>query len=86
LERVRVTTYLENPEPAVKPEDTIMRVDYLGRGDKKLGFIELVGRPPQAGSEQGEFCIRTEHTRWYATILRSSGEQLQQDISSVLAQ
>jgi hypothetical protein len=86
LERVRVTTYVEKPEPPVKAEDLVMRVEYLGRGDKKLGFIELASRPPQAGSEQGEFCIRTEHTRWYATILRSSGEQLQQDIASVMAQ
>lgn len=86
LERVRVTTYLEKPEPPVKAEDLVMRVEYLGRGGKKLGFIELAGRPPQAGAEQSEFCVRTEHTRWYATILRSSGEQLQQDIASVLAQ
>jgi len=86
LERLRVTTYLENPSPPVKAEDLVMRVEYLARGDKKLGYVELVARPPQAPAEQTEFCIKTEHTRWYASVLRSSGEQLQQDIGSVLGQ
>lgn len=84
LERLRVSEYLENPEPPVSPSDLVLRVDYLGQGNKVLGFIEVSHRPPRAGSEQGEYCARTEHTRWQVSILRSVGEQLEQDVGSVL--
>lgn len=84
LERLRVSEYLENPQPPVGPSDLVLRVDYFGQGNKALGFIEVSHRPPGAGSEQGEYCARTEHTRWQVSILRSVGEQLEQDVGSVL--
>jgi hypothetical protein len=84
LERLRASEYVENPTPPVSPDDLIFRVEYLGRGNKSLGYVEVVRRPPVPGSEQREFAAKTEHTRWYVSILRSAGEQLEQDIDSVL--
>jgi hypothetical protein len=84
LDRLRVSSYLENPNPPVKPEDLVMRVEYIGHHDKKLGYVELVTRPPLNGATQKEYGVKTEHIRWYASVLRSVGEQIEQDIGSVL--
>ena len=34
--------------------------------------------------DKPEFVVRTEHTRWYGKVFRSSAEQLAQDLPSVL--
>jgi hypothetical protein len=36
--------------------------------------------------DRPEYFARTEHTRWYATVLRSTAEQIDQDVKSVVAQ
>ena len=86
IDRLRVTNYVETPDPAPKPEDTVVRVEYVSQHGKSLGFLELVRQPAADAKDKTEYLARSEHSRWFATVLRSSGEQIDQDLSSVLTQ
>lgn len=86
IDRLRVTNYVETPEPAPKPEDIVVRVEYQGQNGKALGFLELVRQPGADAKDKTEYLARSEHSRWYATVLRSSAEQIDQDLATVLAQ
>jgi len=86
IDRLRVTNYLETPEPAPKPEDTVVRVEYEGEHGKPLGFLELVRQPGADAKDKTEYIAKSERSRWYATVLRSSAEQIDQDLASVMAQ
>lgn len=85
VDRLKVTTYVETLDPPVKPEDQVVSVEYFNDHGRKLGFIELVRRPSKDGKEKPDYVARSERTRWYATVLRSTAEQIDQDLSSVLA-
>ena len=85
VERLRVTTYVEALEPAPKPEDQVAQVEFFNDRGRKLGFLELVRRPAADSKERPEYVARSERTRWHATVLRSTAEQIDQDLSSVMA-
>ncbi len=85
VERLRVTTYVEALEPAPKPEDQVVQVEFFGDRGRKLGFLELVRRPAADSKERAEYVARSERTRWHATVLRSTAEQIDQDLGSVMA-
>ena len=85
LGRLRVMQYLESPEKAVAPEDVVVRVEYFDK-QNEVGFIELVKLPPQAGKDakpKPQYLVRTENTRWYAEVLASTAEQVEQDLASL---
>jgi hypothetical protein len=84
IDRLKVTNYVEALEPAAKPEDQVVRVEYQGEGGKQLGYLELLRRASADPKEKTEYLARSEHSRWYATVLRSTGEQIDQDLASVL--
>jgi hypothetical protein len=92
LAKLRVTEYVETPDPPVKPEDLVVRINYFDAKGKALGFIEVVRRPPSTegnapgGEPQAEFYARSAHTRWYARVLRSTAEGLAQDLDTLLGQ
>jgi hypothetical protein len=86
IDRLRVTNYLETPEPGPKPEDQVVRVQYQGANGKELGFLELVRQPATDAKDKTEYIARSERTRWYATVLRSTAEQIDQDLATVMAQ
>ncbi len=90
LGRLRVMSYVENPRKPVAPEDLVVRVEYFDKGSE-IGFLELVKLPPkmpaapsEAGKPKAEYLVRTENTRWYAEVLASTAEQVEQDLASVL--
>jgi hypothetical protein len=85
VDRLRVTTYVEALDPAPKPEEQVVTVEYFNDHGKKLGFLELVRRPSKDGKEKPDYVARSERTRWHATVLKSTGEQIEQDLASVLA-
>jgi hypothetical protein len=85
LDRLKVTTYVELVEPAPKPEDQVVQVEYLNDRGRRLGFLELVRLPSKDGKEKPDYLARSERTRWHATVLRSTAEQIDQDLASVLA-
>jgi len=77
--RLRVMDYVESP-PQLSPETLVVRLEYFG-GAKALGFLELFKVPGEKGSD---YLIRTEHGRWHVKVLSNVGEQVEQDLASVL--
>ncbi len=77
--RLRVMDYVEKPETAPKPEDLVVRLDYFDK-KKSLGFLELYRVP----GEKKSYLARSEYGRWYVTVLASAGEQVDQDVGSLL--
>ncbi len=77
LGRVRLSEFAEKLDPKAQQ---IARVDYRG-ASTDLGFVELhrVGEGAEA-----QYWARSETTRWYGSVLRSIGEQLEQDLAAVL--
>lgn len=87
VDRLKITEYIEAPEPPVNPEDQVVRIEYFNARGKKLGFLELVRRPSTENpNERPEYLARSGRSRWYATVLRSTAEQIDQDLASVMAQ
>jgi hypothetical protein len=84
VDRLRVTTYVETLDPAPKPEDQVVTVEYFNDKGRKLGFLELVRRPAKDAKEKPEYVAKSERTRWHATVLRSTAEQIEQDLGSVV--
>jgi hypothetical protein len=84
LERLHTVNYEgETLNPPPTAADLVIKVEYFD-AHKQIGFLELVRRPPIEKSDKPEYAARTEHTRWYATVIRSAAEQLDQDVKSVL--
>lgn len=78
--RLRVMEYVEKPTAALTPESAVVNVEYFGKKDK-LGFLEVHKVPAEKGND---YLIRTEQTRWHVKVLSSVGEQVEQDLGSVL--
>ncbi|HTV19678.1 MAG TPA: DUF4340 domain-containing protein [Polyangiaceae bacterium] len=85
VDRLRVTTYVESLDPAPKPEDQVVTLEYYNDHGRKLGFLDLVRRPAKDAKEKPDYVARSERTRWNATVLKSTAEQIDQDLGSVLA-
>jgi hypothetical protein len=84
IDRLRTTSYegdALHPPPA--PADYVFKIEYFDER-KPIGFVELVRHPAEDGKV--DYVARTEQTRWYATVLRSQGEQIDQDLKSVVGQ
>jgi hypothetical protein len=85
VSRVHVTSYeSEKLQPTPQPSDMVVRIDYFD-DRKQIGYMELVRRPGEK-PDKPEYVARSEHTRWYASVIRSSAEQVDQDTKSVVAQ
>ncbi len=77
LGRLRVMEYVEKPGQAM----LVVKVEYFS-GREPLGFLELSRLPGEEG--KADYLVRTEYTRWHAKLFRTSAEQVEQDLSSVL--
>jgi len=80
LDRLRVQEYVETPSTPLRPEEAVVRIEYLS-GSKPLGFLELYKVP---SGQASEYFVKTERTRWVVKVLTSAAEQVDQDLSSVL--
>jgi hypothetical protein len=78
--RLHVTEYVEKPAAPLGPESAIMRVEYYA-GTKALGFLELYKAPGEKGND---YFVRTEYGRWFVKVLSSAGEQVEQDVASIV--
>jgi len=84
VDRLRTTSYegdVLHPPPA--PADYVLKVEYFDER-KSIGYLELIHRPAEDGKT--DYVARTEQTRWYASVIRSQAEQIEQDLKSVVAQ
>ena len=81
LERLRISSFVESPGE-LAPEARVVKVELSGKGGRKLGFLELYKAPGEGGKPR--FLVKTEHTRWYAEVIASAAEQVEQDLGSVV--
>jgi Domain of unknown function (DUF4340) len=79
IERLRPNEYL--PEPKSPPE-SVVRVEYKAKGVQGA-FVELA-KLPSEGSAKPDYVVRSERTRLWAKVPPSAGEQVEQDLDSVV--
>jgi hypothetical protein len=82
VDRLRTTSYEgEALHPPVAPADLVFKIEYFDER-KSIGFVEIVRHV--GADEKTDYVARTEQTRWYATVIRSAAEQIEQDLKSVV--
>ncbi len=79
--QLRPGDYLETLPSNLAPDALVVRIEYLD-GRRPRGYLELVRLPGTDGKD--DYAVRTEQTRWHAKVLRSVGEQVAQDVVSVV--
>lgn len=80
LARLRILNYDDKAQASSPP--AVVNVTYFAKGGRRLGELGLFKASGPDG--KARFLARTSHTRWYAEVLSSAGEQIEQDLSSVL--
>ena len=80
LGRLHVQDWVEKPSTPPGPDNLVVTVAYFA-GKKPLGTLELYKLPAERGNE---YLARTAYGRWYARVVLSSAEQVDQDVASVL--
>jgi hypothetical protein len=80
LGRLHVQDWVEKPSAAPSADNLVVRVDYFA-GSKALGSLELYKVPGEKGSE---YLAKTEYGRWFARVITSSAEQVDQDSVSLV--
>jgi hypothetical protein len=80
LGRLHVQEWVEKPSAPVGPDNTVVSVAYFA-GKKPLGTLELYKLPGEKGSD---YLAKTGYGRWYAKVVTSSAEQVDQDSASVV--
>jgi hypothetical protein len=78
VDRLRPMKFLEQKPDAAS---LVVRVEYQATGDKPIGFVEVHRRVVDA---KDEYLIVTERTRLYSTVASSLGEQIADDLGSLL--
>jgi hypothetical protein len=83
LDKLRVMKHLESLPKEPGAEAQVVRVEYFSKPSRSLGWVEIARVP---GQKQGEndYVARTEFTRWWTSVLKSSAEQVDQDLGSVV--
>jgi hypothetical protein len=79
VDRLKPTEYLTDQPPA--PPDVVVRIDYEARGAKGA-FVEIARM--KGTGDKPDYLIRTERTRLWAKVLATVGEQVDQDLASVI--
>ncbi len=80
LGRLHVQDWVEKPMSPLGPDKSVVSVVYFA-GSKPLGTLELFR---VAGEKGPEYLAKTEYGRWYARVVTSSAEQVDQDVGSVV--
>jgi len=80
LGRVHVQDWVEKPSATPGPDSLVVRVDYFA-GSKALGSLDLYKLPGEKGNE---YLAKTEYGRWFARVITSTAEQVDQDSASIV--
>lgn len=96
LDRLRVQDYLEKPAVPLGPSGRVVRVEYFVKS-KSVGYFDVfkvpASKPEQKPDDKPaakddkpavDYVAQTEYTRWPFTVLKSSAEQVEQDLGSIL--
>lgn len=79
VDRLRPTEYPQTPPD---PRETVVRIDYAGSGGP-LGYLEVV-RGPAADTGKPQYFVVTERTRLHGKVTGSVGEQVEQDVATLV--
>jgi len=80
LARLHVQDWVEKPSAAPGPDSLVVHVDYFA-GSKPLGSLELYKLP---GDKGNEYLAKSDYGRWFARVITSSAEQVDQDSASLV--
>jgi hypothetical protein len=79
VERLRASDYTDKQPDNAK---LVAQIEYTGSA-KKNAFFELL-KAPVAGSDKSEYWMRTEYLHLYGKLVQTFGEQIEQDIDSIV--
>jgi|GEM_PF-1343019 len=82
VRRLRLSAYVEKPSKPPTLAQLVVKVRYSDKG-KEIGVLELYNMGPEA-DEEVQYLGRTEHSRWFFSLLKTSVEQIERDLPSVL--
>ncbi len=80
LGRLHVQDWVEKPNATPGADNLVVRVEYFA-GSKALGSLELYKVPGEKGNE---YLAKTEYGRWFARVITSAAEQVDQDSVSLV--
>jgi len=81
VDRLRVSEYAAS---APEGRTLLVRIEYSGNSGS-LGFVELAKTPANGGEGQKpDFWIVTEHTHLWGKVAQAAGEQIEQDVASIV--
>ncbi len=81
LGRLRVSKYVDQESVNASPA---FKVTFKSEAGAELGFTEVASHTAEDG--ELEYLVRSEQTRWWGTVVKSTGEQLVQDSSAIATQ
>lgn len=81
LDRLRVQSYAPDFEPT--PQDLVVRIDYFA-DRHALGYTEIYRAAAPGAEAKPDYYVKSEQTRWYAKVLSSTAQQLDEDLGSVV--
>ena len=82
VKRLQPSEYVEEPPSGLGPNSVVVRIEYL-EGRRHRGFLEL--SRVKGEKDSTDYLVRTERTRkWFAKVLKSTAEQVEQDVTSVV--
>lgn len=79
VDRLRPTEYLQ---AAPEPRETVVRIEYSGAGGA-LGHLEII-RGPAGDTGKPQYFVQTERTRLHGKVTGSVGEQVEQDVATLV--
>ncbi|HKO50041.1 MAG TPA: DUF4340 domain-containing protein [Polyangiaceae bacterium] len=80
LGRLHAQDWVEKPSAVPAADSLVVRVEYFA-GSKPLGTLELYKVPGEKGNE---YLAKTEYGRWFAKVITSAAEQVDQDSVSLV--
>jgi len=80
VDHLRANDYVAKPPEG---RTVIVRIDYDGSSGN-LGFFELAKTQSTEPALKSDYWILTEHTHLYGKLLPSTGEQVEQDLGSIV--
>lgn len=96
LDRLHVQDYVEQPAAPLNAGNQVVRVEYFVK-TKSVGYFEVYKQPaskddnrsddkPESKDEKPgfDYLAKTEFTRWPFKVFKSSAEQVEQDLGSIL--
>jgi hypothetical protein len=95
LDRLRVQDYVEKPETPLGPNNRVVHIEYFVK-NKSVGYFDVYKVPaakddktadksePKDDKPGVDYMAQTEFSRWPFKVLKSGGEQVEQDLGSIL--